>query len=98
MNLGQALESLEEHDSEWIIYVRADDPIDARTEVVVDACAGSGEPPSSAQGMEYLLEVVLARDVVRVWSQWRDGRVPTLEEKVAAIVYYAKHDAFLPVE
>lgn len=55
-------------------------------------------PPATAQGMRYLLEVWLAREVIAVWSNWRDGREPTSEEKLAAIVYYAENDAYLPLE
>jgi hypothetical protein len=46
----------------------------------------------------YLLEVDLAREVVEVWSEWRSGAVPTREEATGAVIYYAEHDAYEPVE
>jgi hypothetical protein len=56
-----------------------------------------GSPPPSAEGLRYFLEVSIAKDAIRVWQQWRDGAVPSLDEKVAAVVYYAVNDAFLPL-
>lgn len=53
---------------------------------------------AQARGLKYLLEVDLAKDVVDVWSQWRDGRQPTSSEVVEAVIHYAEHDAYLPVE
>jgi hypothetical protein len=46
-------------------------------------------------GMTYLLEVVLAKEVVEVWSNERDGRSPTVEEACEAIIYHARHDAYI---
>ena len=48
--------------------------------------------------MEYLIEVETAKDVLKAWSFMRDGRVPSVLEKVIAILYYAKNDSFLPIE
>jgi hypothetical protein len=53
------------------------------------------EIPSTA---EYLLEVVIAKEVLQVWSAWRQGRVPSLDEACAAIVHYAEWDAYMPVD
>jgi hypothetical protein len=35
---------------------------------------------------------------VEVWSTWRDGATPTADEATLAIIYYAEHDAYQPVE
>jgi hypothetical protein len=53
---------------------------------------------STAPGHAYLLEVDLAQEVVEVWSAWRDGATPTAQEATLAIIYYAEHDAYQPVE
>jgi hypothetical protein len=45
-----------------------------------------------------LLEVDLAREVVKVWSAWRGGMTPTLETATLAVVYYGEHDAYQPLE
>jgi hypothetical protein len=98
MKLGQALESLDSFDADQTIYVQSDRPIGADSEVVVDFYSDDGEPPPSAAGMTYLLEVSIARDVLRVWSEWRNGGTPSTNEMVGAVVYYAEHDAFQPVK
>ena len=53
---------------------------------------------ASDDGLRYFLEVALARDAVDVWSAWRDGAEPTLDDKLMAISYYATQDAYLPVD
>jgi hypothetical protein len=53
-----------------------------------------GAPP---EGWRYLLEIVIAQEVVEVWSSWRGERTPTTEEACDAIVYYADNDAYQPV-
>lgn len=57
-----------------------------------------GSVSPAAAGLNYFLEVALAREAVDVWGRWRPGRTPTLEDKVAAVTYYAQNDAWLPVE
>lgn len=48
-------------------------------------------------GLTYLLEVSLARDVLDVWTSWRNGAQPSPEEAARAVIYYAQHDAYEPV-
>jgi hypothetical protein len=48
--------------------------------------------------LPYLLEVALAREAIDVWKAWRPGQTPSLDEKVAAVIYYAQNDAWLPVD
>ena len=43
----------------------------------------------------YFLEVDIAKEAVRVWSEWRGGITPTLEDKLAAVIHYALNDSFL---
>lgn len=94
MTLAEAIERLEEFDADQIIYVVNTTPV---SEAVVDYETDDGDVPASADGMRYLLEISLARDAIRVWSEWREGRQPTLDEKVQAVIYYAENDAFMPV-
>jgi len=94
MTLAEAIERLEEFDADQIIYAVKTTPV---SEAVVDYETDDGDVPASANGMRYLLEISLARDAIRVWSEWREGRQPTLDEKVQAVIYYAENDAFMPV-
>jgi hypothetical protein len=51
----------------------------------------------AAPELVHLLEVDLAREAIEVWSEWRDGRTPTLAEAVGAVIWYAEHDAYEPI-
>ncbi|GAB2810850.1 hypothetical protein [Lentzea nigeriaca] len=48
-----------------------------------------------AAGMTYLLEVDLVYDVLEAWHEWRPGRTATSDDKCAAVIHYAEHDAYL---
>ena len=47
--------------------------------------------------LSYVLEVSIAREVIEVWSSWRDGRARQKQDKFEAVMYYSQHDAYLPV-
>ena len=93
MKLIEVIQNLDEFDADQAIYVTA---TSADADAVVDYEADDGNAPPSAKGMRYFLEVSIARDSIRVWSQWRDGRQPTADERMQAVLYYAKNDAFMP--
>jgi len=66
-------------------------PWTATSDVVVS------EADSPPDGHEYLLEVDVVLDVLRVWSAWRDEVLPTPEQAAEAVIHYAERDAYLPV-
>jgi len=47
-------------------------------------------------GLEYCLEVRIAKDAVRVWSQWRADQEPSPFEAAEAICHKATFDAWGP--
>jgi hypothetical protein len=47
-------------------------------------------------GRSYLLEVSMAKEVVRTWGAWHGGRAPSTTEAVRAVIYYAEHDTYPP--
>jgi hypothetical protein len=51
-----------------------------------------------ARGLSYLLEVDIAQEVLETWTAWRNGADPTPDQACAAIIHYATHDAYQPVE
>jgi hypothetical protein len=61
---------------------------------------GDETPPGlvTASGHHYVLEVHLAIEAVEIWSEWRGGIIPTPEEAMQAVIYYAEHDAYQPVQ
>jgi hypothetical protein len=48
--------------------------------------------------LSYVLSVPQAKETIEVWSEWRGGRQPTREEKFAAVMFYSRNDAWLPLE
>jgi hypothetical protein len=69
--LADILEDLESApNAVW--YVPKDEPVNLGTKVVLWSDVRSR--PATNLGLRYLLETDTARDVVRVWSEWRGGR------------------------
>ena len=62
--------------------------------VLAEEVIDGGAP--SSPGYSYLLGVDIAKQVLDVWSSWRDGVTPTRAEAADAIIYYAANDAYQP--
>ena len=95
MTLREAIARLDELAEDDTIYAESTSPT---ARAVVAAEPGDGSGPPAAAGPTYLLEVNAAREAIDVWRAWRPGRAPTLDDKVAAVTYYAENDAWLPIE
>jgi len=59
--------------------------------IIIDNPPGIQTP----EGMKYLLEVELAKEVIQVWRDWRNGKEPSPLEKYQAVLYYEENDAYL---
>lgn len=94
LRLGDALRDLDELDDGLTIYVASGRTVD----LAIPAALVDEEIDDQPEGMAYLLEVHLARDVLRVWKAWRGGQEPTREEACSAVAYYASHDAYQPLD
>ena len=95
--LGRIIDEIgkfdEEEEEELTVYAPAGVRVSPETPVyLVDDEAE--EPPA---GTEYVLEVSLMKEVIEVWSAWRNGIVPTIPQASEAVLHYAKYDAYLPV-
>jgi hypothetical protein len=91
--LGRIIDKIGEFDDDLVVYAPAGAQVSAGTPVyLVDE--ENEDPPA---GTEYVLELSLMQDVIRVWSKWRNGAVPTIPQACEAVLHYAKYDAFLPV-
>lgn len=78
-----------------VIYVSDVDNVTLATPVLIaDYDENNAQPP----GYRYFLQAELVRDAIEAWSEWRDGISPSMSDKLRAAVYYADHDAYLPVE
>src|SRR5688572_15407682 len=96
--LGELLEAIHTLDSDLTLYAPASRPLSAGSPARA-AAEGDGSVQMEADSeLGYLLEVDLAREAIEVWSEWRNGRVPTPDERVAAVAFYADNDAHLPVD
>ena len=92
MNLMNVVETLASLDDTHTIY--ATEPWTADSSVIVISEPADGRVPSEAQrlGMKYFLEVFLARDFLESWVASMQ-HVPTLQERCARLIQYAKSDA-----
>ena len=90
--LGDLLGGLDRIDDDLTIYVASGQPITLLVPAILVDEAAAGAP----EGMTYLLEVHLARDVLRVWKEWRGGQKPTAEQACSAVAFYSSHDAYQP--
>ena len=95
MTLREAIARLDEFADDDTIYAESTRPT---ARVVVAAEPGDGSEPPAAAGLTYLLDVNAVREAIDVWRAWRPGCAPTLDDKVAAVTYYAETDAWLPIE
>ena len=101
MLLREIVQSLETFSREDAIYAQyIDGEWTSVSEAVVAEESEDGSLTQFIQGMEfrYVLPVFLALEVIEVWRTWSNQSNPSLEEKVRAIIYYAKYDAYLPLE
>jgi hypothetical protein len=97
MTLEQVLERLDEFDDESLIFAEKNPTWTPSSRAAVIPFPDDENVPHEPEGMEYLLEVFLAKEVLQVWSEWRGGRIPTAGEKIAALEHYHNCDSYLPI-
>jgi hypothetical protein len=90
--LGEVVGSLNDRGGELTIYAPLSRPLTPASRVTV-----AREGQVIDEGLHYFLEVRLAAEALAVWSEWRSGRKPTVDEAVDAVEWYADHDAYMPV-
>ena len=95
MKLREVIDRLNKFPGDETIYAQSPAP---SAEAIVAPEPEDASAAAGAVGLPYLLEVAAAREAIEVWQAWRPGQSPTLDDKVAAVIYYAKNDAWLPVE
>jgi hypothetical protein len=95
MNLAVLLDRIDDLPDEFTIYVANTGELSPATPAVARSEPADGLAPSD---MRYLLEVPLAREAIKVWSDWRHGRSPSSDDKANAVIYYGENDAYMPLE
>jgi len=100
MKLIELLDHINQFDDDSVIFVPIHAGLNEDTEAVVSRINIIEKPPGieAPEGMKYLLEVELAKEVIRVWKDWRNGKEPSPYEKYQAVLYYVKNDAYLSKE
>ena len=95
MRLIDVIARLHEYSDELTIYSQPNATPQCEAVVLAEPEDGSIRPPG-AGGLQYVLEVFTAKEVIDVWQQWR-GRAATPEEACQAVLHYASHDAYEPL-
>ena len=91
--VGDVLADADDLDDELIMFVPESGEVGLATPALL---VSFEEYERGVDGHRYLLEVENIKEAIDVWSLWRDGRAPTPDDRLAAVVYYATNDAFMP--
>jgi hypothetical protein len=75
VKLSEIVANLDPTDDDWTSF--ADRSAPAGPDTPAQVAAAEGE----VNCLQYFLEVYLAKEALEVWSQWRDGRKPSLTDK-----------------
>ena len=100
-DLIQRLAELEDSDRSHPLVIYAERGADAgRNSPAVVCPRGEGGSPTCPLDakLSEVLSVALARDAIEVWSAWRGGVTPTPAEQFKSVMFFAKYEAFLPLE
>lgn len=106
MTLREIVSRLREYDNPEVVNIIYATPkgeawepdgIAAVVETPLYADENYVEPPGP-DGTAYFLEVSLAQEAIEVYKEWRGDPQTTEEQDLAAVVYYAEHDAYLPLD
>ena len=92
MTLIEVIRDLESFDNEGIICLTKPWTENSKAIVVVETEARQLPAEAAMLGMEYFLDVFVAREFLEDWTANLDAR-PTLQEKCARLIQYAINDA-----
>src|SRR5436190_12120133 len=91
MTLKQIIGELDDLDDDLTIYAERAPEWNESSEAELR--------PSGRAGLggrfPYFLEIYVAKIVMKAWSHMRGGRVPNLEKKCEALIFYAENDAYI---
>lgn len=95
MNLREIIHEIESLSDDLVIFAskNGDWNLDAPAALILSADMES--VGVNLEGLFYFLEVEIAKEVLFVWKEWRDGCEPSKDERIEALFYYANNDAYL---
>lgn len=93
--LKDVLANIHSIDRSLALYVPKDEALSTST--VVELMPWEDPDSPRPEGTRSFLTIDDIIDVLDAWSAWRGGKAPSDEERISAVAYYEKHDAFMPV-
>ena len=90
--LGRIVRDIGEFGNELTVYA----PTGVELSPEAPVCVVDEEAVGAPEDMEYVLEIAVMKEVIKVWSAWRNGAMPTAPQACEAILRYARFDAYLP--
>lgn len=99
--LIQRLDEVDDGDASRPLVIFAQRGADARPSSPALVCPRGEEGGPTCPldpSLSEVLTVARARDVIEVWSSWRGGLAPSPQARFEAIMFYARHGAYFPLE
>ena len=94
MTLAELIGKIDNFDDKLTIYAEKNPIWTINSQAIICAQSEDGQIIDEPTDLRYFLEIDVAKEVIQVWSEW-SGRKPTIEDKCAAIIYYAEYDAYM---
>jgi hypothetical protein len=95
--LRNIIRNIEEISDELSIYATRNSEskwiIDAPAELVLSEDAA--DVGKEMEELSYFLEVDIAKEVIQVWKEWRNGHEPDENQRIEALLYYVNNDAYI---
>ena len=101
MNLMDVIKNLDKFSDDEAIYATRDGrQWKPESEARVAEETQDGKLPATTANieLEYFLEIHIAKEAIRVLQKWSNNSASSTEAMARAVIYYAEHDAFIPVE
>lgn len=97
MKIIEIIENVDKMSDDLVIFIDATETFNKNSEAGIRTITDLVINNQIPEGMKYYLEVMIAKKVLQVWREWRNGRTPTLNEKFQAITYFVQHDSYQPI-
>ncbi len=96
MKLGDVVAHLETYDDETTIYAARHPGWSVSSPAMVLRALpdGSVPPEAASSGLEYFLDVFVAKDVLEHWCEATGEDYLSTDEKCRIVIHYATHDAY----
>jgi hypothetical protein len=94
MTLREVVNDLEQLSDEMVIFAAKGVTWQVDSPAVLVESGDMDSIGTHLEDLTYFLEVSIAKEVLEVWSKWRAGRVPTEQQRIEALIYYAENDAY----